>query len=140
MRKIILGALLFFTGVSFNLSAQNKYTISGYIKDVKTGEQLIGASLVIKEIPATGVNTNAYGFYSITIPEGKYTVMAQFTGYKTKADTIILDKNKKLDFSLSDAVAELNEVIVTDEKKDQNITATQMGVDKLDIKQIQNTN
>jgi len=138
MRKIILGALLFFTGVSFNLSAQNKYTISGYIKDVKTGEQLIGASLVIKEIPATGVNTNAYGFYSITIPEGKYTVMAQFTGYKTKADTIILDKNKKLDFSLSDAVAELNEVIVTDEKKDQNITATQMGVDKLDIKQIQN--
>ncbi|HXD94775.1 MAG TPA: TonB-dependent receptor [Bacteroidia bacterium] len=137
MRKIILSALFFLIGVGFNLSAQNKYTISGYIKDVKTGEQLIGAAIVIKEIPATGVSTNSYGFYSITIPEGKYTVMAQFTGYKTKADTIILDKNTKLDFAISDAVAELNEVIVTDEKKDQNITATQMGVDKLDIKQIQ---
>ena len=136
MRKIILGALFFLVNMGF-LSAQNKYTISGYIKDVKTGEQLIGASVVIKEIPATGVNTNAYGFYSITIPEGKYTVMAQFTGYKTQADTIILNANQKINFALSDAVAELNEVVVTDEKKDQNITATQMGVDKLDIKQIQ---
>ena len=137
MRKIILGTLFFFVVIGFKVSAQNKYTISGYIKDVKTGEQLIGSSIVIKEIPATGVNTNAYGFYSITIPEGKYTVTAQLTGYQMQADTIILNKNMKLDFALSDAVAELNAVIVTDEKKDQNITNTQMGVDKLDIKQIQ---
>ncbi|MFI5140939.1 MAG: carboxypeptidase-like regulatory domain-containing protein [Bacteroidia bacterium] len=137
MRKIILGALFFLLVIGFKVSAQNKYTISGYIKDVKTGEQIIGASLVIKDMPATGVNTNSYGFYSITIPEGKHILMTQFTSYQTKIDTIILDKNIKLDFALTDAVAELSEVVVTDEKKDQNITSTQMGVDKLDIKQIQ---
>ena len=62
----------------FNFSsffAQTKHTLSGYVKDQKTGEQLIGAALVVKEIPATGATTNAYGFYSITIPEGKYTVV-----------------------------------------------------------------
>jgi hypothetical protein len=137
MRKIVLCTLLLLTGVGFNISAQNKYTISGYIKDIKTGEELIGASVVIKEIAATGVSTNSYGFYSITLPQGKYTVSAQFTGYQMQADTIILNKSIKLDFALSDAVTDLNEVVVTDEKKDQNITSTQMGVDKLDIKQIQ---
>ncbi|HKC69886.1 MAG TPA: carboxypeptidase-like regulatory domain-containing protein, partial [Bacteroidia bacterium] len=137
MYKRILGTLLFFSGISFSISAQNKYTISGYIKDIKTGEQLIGASIIIKDMPATGVNTNSYGFYSITIPEGRHILMAQFTGYQTKIDTIVLDKNTKLDFAITDAAAELTEVVVTDEKKDQNVTATQMGVDKLDIKQIQ---
>ncbi|HEX7414129.1 MAG TPA: TonB-dependent receptor, partial [Bacteroidia bacterium] len=119
--------------------AQNvKYTISGYVKDIKTGEQLIGATLVIKELPATGANTNAYGFYSITIPEGKYTLTAQFTGYQAKAEVIDLHKSIKLDFALSDAETQLNEIVVTDEKKDENVTRTQMGVDKLDIQQIKN--
>ena len=136
MKRLYLLFAIYFLQV-ITVTAQNKYTISGYIKDVKTGEQLIGASLIIKEIAATGVNTNAYGFYSITLPEGKYTVTAQFTGYQSKVDTLFLSKSIRLDLSLSDEVASLNEVVVTDEKKDQNITSTQMGVDKLDIKQIQ---
>ncbi len=124
--------------IDLKTHAQNKYTISGYVKDVKSGEQLIGATLVIKEIPATGANANAYGFYSITLPEGKYTLSAQFTGYQAKAEVIELNKSIKLDFALSDAETQLNEVVVTDEKKDQNITQTQMGMDKLDIQQIKN--
>jgi hypothetical protein len=136
MRKAVLGASFLFIGMGFNLSAQNKYTLSGYVKDVKNGEQLIGATIIIKELPATGANSNAYGFFSITVPEGKYTVTAQFTGYQTITDTIELNKNIKLDFALSDAPAQLNEVVVTDEKKDENVTRTQMGVDKLDIQQL----
>ena len=121
---------------SFCFSQNTKYTISGYAKDVKTGEELIGATLIIKEISATGANTNAYGFYSITIPEGKYTLSAQFTGYQTKVDTIILNKNIKHNFALSDEIAQLGEVVVTNEKKDENITQTQMGMNKLDIQQL----
>jgi hypothetical protein len=136
MQKTVLYALCLLILMGFKLSAQNKYTISGYVKDVKTGEQLIGATLVIKELPATGANTNAYGFYSITIPEGKYTLTAQFTGYQAKAEQIDLNKSLKLDMALSDAETQLGEVVVTNEKKDQNITNTQMGVDKLDVQQI----
>ena len=125
----------------FNFSsffAQTKHTLSGYVKDQKTGEQLIGAALVVKEIPATGATTNAYGFYSITIPEGKYTVVFQFTGYQVVTDTINLNKSIRHDVSLNEGMAQLNEVLVTAEKKDQNITNTQMGVDKLDVQQIKN--
>ena len=138
MQKTVLCTLCLFILSIFNLSAQNKYTISGYVKDVKTGEQLIGATLVITELPATGANTNAYGFYSITLPEGKYTLTAQFTGYQVQEEKIDLNKSLKLDVALSDAETQLNEVVVTDEKKDQNITNTQMGVDKLDVQQIKN--
>jgi hypothetical protein len=117
---------------------KTKYTISGYAKDAKTGEELIGATIVIKELVATGVSTNAYGFYSITIPEGNYTVSSQFLGYDTKAVSVVLTQNTKLDFILSEAQHNLDEVVVTEEKKNDNITKNQMGAEKLDIQQIKN--
>ncbi|MCK4699766.1 MAG: carboxypeptidase-like regulatory domain-containing protein [Bacteroidales bacterium] len=60
--------------ICFNIAfVQQKHTISGYIKDAYTGEELIEASVFIKELKTGGI-TNVYGFYSITIPEGKYTL------------------------------------------------------------------
>lgn len=116
--------------------AQTKFTISGYVKDVKTGEELIGAAVIIKELSGTGASANAYGFYSITIPEGNYTVTAQFIGYEPKSVTIDLNQNTKQDFILNEKVNQLGEVVVTAEKKDENITKTQMGVEKIDMKTI----
>ncbi|HYG41231.1 MAG TPA: TonB-dependent receptor [Cytophagales bacterium] len=118
--------------------AQNKYTLSGAVRDGKTGEELIGATIIINEIPATGTSTNAYGFYSITVPEGSYTVTAQFLGYQAKTVSVALDQNRKIDFVLSEQANELEEVVVTSQRKDENITRIQMGVEKLDIKEIQN--
>ena len=60
--------------ICFNVAfAQQKHTISGHIKDAETGEELIGATIFINELK-TGGTTNVYGFYSLTIPEGKYTL------------------------------------------------------------------
>ncbi len=115
-----------------------KFTISGYVKDAKTGEEIIGANVSIKELAATGVNTNAYGFYSITIPAGKYTVQAQYIGYSIHLDTIDLKQNTKIDFLLTEKINQLNEIVVTSERKDENVTSIQMGVNKLDIQQIKN--
>jgi len=129
-------SFVFIIASAQNSAAQNKYTISGNMKDAKSGEELIGATITIKELPGTGTAANAYGFYSLTLPEGKYTVIAQFIGYQQKTQVIDLNKSMKIDFSLSDAGTELNEVIVSSEKKDDNITNTQMGMDKLDIQQI----
>jgi hypothetical protein len=93
---------------------------------------------MIQEMKATGSTANSYGFYSITIPEGNYTVTSQFIGYEPKSVQIILKQNTKLDFILSEKGNELQEVVVTGQKKDENITKTQMGVEKLDIQQIKN--
>lgn len=117
--------------------AQNKYTISGTVTDAKSGEELIGAAVTIEELPGKGGVTNAYGFYSITLPEGSYTIVAQYIGYDAKKEKVELNQSIKLDFDMGEASTELEQVVVTAEKKDQNITDIQMGVDKLDVREIQ---
>lgn len=117
--------------------SQNKYTISGYVKDAKTGEELIGATVIVKELIATGASANSYGFYSITLPEGKYTIIAQSIGYKPMPFTVDLKSSLKQDFILSETSKELEEVVITAEKKDENITKTQMGVEKINMKTIE---
>jgi hypothetical protein len=140
MIRIIKRILILFVICLFTVSAsaQKKFTISGYIKDSKTGEELIGATIIIKEIPATGTSTNAYGFYSITIPEGKYTVTTQYLGYEPKSAEVSLTQSIKQDFTLDEKISTLTGVVVTGERKDENITNTQMGVDKINIKEIEN--
>lgn len=134
----LLFTALFIIVHCLNISAQSKYTISGYVKDGKTGEELIGANVIIKEIPATGASANAYGFYSITIPEGDYTITAQYIGYDPKSVHISLKQNAKQDFTLGENDTQIREVIIAAEKKDENITKTLMGVEKIDLKEIKN--
>ncbi|MCA1758475.1 MAG: TonB-dependent receptor, partial [Bacteroidales bacterium] len=130
--------LTIFCSLSFSTSAQIKYvTLSGYVKDEKTGEELISATVFIKELQTTGTITNAYGFYSLTIPEGNYTITAQFLGYQPKSVTIDLSQNTKFNFTLSEKVSELEEVVISAERQDDNITQTQMGVEKIDAKTIE---
>lgn len=135
--KFLFSFLLFIFCAGLSI-AQNNYTISGYVKDGKTGEELIGAVVVIKEIPATGVSTNAYGFYSITIPEGNYTVSVQYLGYELSSQQISLKQNTKQNIILKEKSKDLDEVVVVEERKNENITSTQMGVEKLDMKEIKN--
>lgn len=119
------------------MSAQDKHTISGFIRDSLTGEELIGASILIKDSKGIGASTNAYGFYSLSMPGGNYTILIQYIGYKTKTHLVNLNQNTKFDFTLSEATNELAEVEITSEKKDANITDTKMGVDKINIKDIE---
>lgn len=136
MQKIFI--LIAFLSLTFNVFSQNKYTISGYVKVGKTGEELIGASIVVKELSGIGAHTNSYGFFSLTIPEGNYTITAQFIGYDPINTQVNLTKNQKLNFTLSEKNTELKEVIVSDLKKNDNITKPLMGVEKVNIKEIQN--
>lgn len=136
---VVLLTIIFSTMLNLSTDAQtiNKYTISGSVRDSATGEELIGAAVFIKEIPGTGASTNAYGFYSITIPEGNYTVATQYIGYKQKSVKVELKQNIKLDFIFADNTEHLEEVVITTEKKDGNIRNTQMGVEKIDMKEIE---
>jgi hypothetical protein len=129
--------LYLFVAPAQTASTRNKYTLNGYVKDSHTGEALIGATITMKELPSTGIVSNAYGFFSLTVAEGTYTVTVFFIGYKAQSQQVVLDTNQKIVFNLSEKALEQEEVVITGEKKDENITATRMGIDKLDVKGIQ---
>jgi len=131
MKQLIV--CLFFGLFFQNLSnAQQNFTISGNIKDAETGEDLIGATVEIKEL-ITGTSANVYGFYSITVPKGKYQVIIRFLGYKDESLTIDLNKNLDIDFSLKPAVAELNEVVISASNDVSEIQENKGSVSKLNI-------
>jgi len=93
--------------------AQQKFTLSGFVKDAKTGENLIGATITIKELQGKGAGTNAYGFYSITLPAGRYQVTTQFIGFTPQIEQINLNKPVKQNFALTELVSTLDEVVVS---------------------------
>lgn len=129
--RIIL-FLLLITGLGIN--AQN-FTLSGYIKDAKNGEVLIGAS-VYKKGSTVGANTNVYGFYSLTLPAGTHEISYTYIGYTTISREIELTKNLTLSIELTEESKQLQEVTVSAEAEDQNVKSMEMSVSKLDIKTI----
>jgi len=133
MNKIIALLLVIIT---LNANAQEKHTISGYIKDAKNGEALIGVT-VYKKNSQIGTSSNAYGFYSLTMPKGNDTVVFSFVGYKTVIKVIELNVNQTLSIEMGEEGKELEEVVVSSEREDKNVKSMEMSVAKLDIKQIQ---
>lgn len=119
----------------FLLFAQQKFTISGFVKDATNGEALIGATVLVKEL-GSGNITNVYGFYSITIPSGEYVIEYSYVGFKTQNQKIELNQNQRIDIELGFEDKLLDEVVITAEAADQNVTSAEMSVAKLDISTI----
>jgi hypothetical protein len=124
--------------VSFTsvMLAQEKYTISGSVKDKTTGEELIGASIRVVELPNVGIRTNEYGFYSLTLPKGKYVIKATYIGFEEMIQTINLDKNQKINWELSKKGREIKEVKILAKKANENLTQTTMGMEKINMTEI----
>ncbi len=118
------------------LFSQNKYTLSGYARDASNGEELIGVNVYVKELKA-GASTNLYGYYSITLPAGSYQVEYQYIGFETVIKSIDLTKDMSVSVELSESQTQLQEVEVTSERIDKNVTSVEMSVAKLDVKEIQ---
>ena len=135
MKYFILLALIL---LGFQLSAQ-KYTISGSIRDSSNGEDLYGAVIMVKELSNVGTNTNAYGFYSLTLDSGSYTIVYRSTGYKAQEFKIELTSNieKSIELSFPSNVQQIEQVNVSAEKENDNITSSGMNVTRFDPKSIE---
>jgi hypothetical protein len=133
--KIVL--LIFFTPLSITGILGQNFTISGTLKDATNGEDLIGASVVLKDKPSTGASTNTYGFYSLTLPTGDYVLKIQYIGYALIELKLKLDKDIKLDKELSPEASMLAEVVIKSEKENKNISKNEMSVVKLDPRDIE---
>ncbi|RZK37767.1 MAG: TonB-dependent receptor [Hymenobacter sp.] len=117
-------------------AAQTRVTLSGTVQDATSGENLTGATVRVRELPGVGTGANAYGFYTLTVPAGTYTLEASFVGYGTQTRPLTVSASQRLDFKLKPGGSELNEVVVTGRSADAAISKAQMGVEQLDLKQI----
>lgn len=131
-KKLTL-SILFIFSLSF-LYAQ-RYTISGYVKSAITGETLIGANVYNTANPVEGTTSNAYGFYSLTLPEGAYQLTYSYLGYTDQVVDIQLVANEKRTIELSEGVT-IEAVVVTAEESDKNVESTKMGVVQLPVENI----
>ena len=118
------------------LTAQENLTLSGYVRDAANGETLIGATIYLSEI-GKGATTNVYGFYSLSVPTGNYSLEASYLGFDKLKMTINLDKTQKLDLELIEESAAIEEIVVVAEKEDQNVSNTEISTQKLGIATIQ---
>ena len=132
MGFVLRGSLykFLFTAVAIfllhSVFAQNKFTISGYAKDSLTGETLIGATLQITG-KGKGVNSNAYGFYSITLDEAVYEITCSFVGYRSQQIALKLNASQTFNFLLTPRTTASEEVIVYAKRRDENVKNAQMG-------------
>lgn len=114
-----------------------KYSISGTIKDGSSGEDLTGAMVRVKELTNTGAISNVYGFYSMTLPKGTYTLIYSYVGFEQKQRKIVLDKNISLNVELKPGAQQLSTVEIVGEKPDANVTSSEMSITKVSIKEVE---
>ncbi len=142
MRKIALMyqplrlfVIAFFFLSSIRLFSQQRFTVSGTITEASSNETLIGVTLLVPEIN-TGVTTNDYGFYSLTLPEGEYQIRLSYLGYQEIVQTISLTEDLRINFEMFEEVEQLDEVVVTEDVEKVNIRKPQMSVNTLSVQTI----
>ena len=125
---------VFMLSITVALS-QDKVTLNGYVKDADNGEELIGVTVYIPELKA-GAVTNAYGFYSITVPKGTYEIQYSYLGYKFQSIKKELSGNTAYNVELRTEATVIEEIVVTDKPINENVVSMQMSKNTLDLNQV----
>ncbi|MES2828669.1 MAG: TonB-dependent receptor [Bacteroidota bacterium] len=140
----ILSKILFGTGLSFTLVGNDiviapkkpaTWTINGRVRDLANGEELIGATVQIPEL-RSGIVTNQYGFYSISVPEGNYKIVVSNSGYTVQEISVHLNQDIQQEIELSPQNHNLQEVVINR----SNVTPNPilMNEQNFSIKQLNN--
>ncbi len=133
--KKLLVAAAFLGFIFSSASAQEKFTISGYIRDSLSRETLIGASLQTKN-PVKGISTNQYGYFSITLPKGQYVFFLSYIGYVPLEVELDLNQDLVRDFYLLSKSSLSQEIVVSSKRRDLNVKSAQMGQIDLSINKV----
>ncbi len=141
MSRYVVALVFFVTGIqvsgqnSLSPNKGNRYSINGYVKDSLTGETIIGATVAVKGQP-TGVQSNQYGFYSLTLDEGVYSITVSHISYEGKSAEISLHSNQSYNFEVIPKSSSIEEVVVYTKRRDGNVKNAQMGKMDLSMNQI----
>jgi len=109
-----------------------KATLAGHVRDLKSGEPVVGAT-IYSDSPAVGTSTDQFGYYSLTLPAGRYDLKIRGIGIKNTRRQVVLGADGKLEIEVEEDITPLKEVVIEAEK-DKNVSGMQMGLEKLDIK------
>src|SRR5260221_8569078 len=137
--KYLLAIIFLLSPAILLAQTKNHFSISGTIKDKATGETLPGATVSFLQLSGVGVSANSYGFYSVSIPEGSYTLVATYMGYRTDTLHIDLKGNLQHNINLESASGQLKEVKISgSSSRGGNVLTAPPGVQKLSINDIKN--
>jgi ferric enterobactin receptor len=111
------------------------YSATGYVKDAKTGKPIQGVNIVVLDV-SKGYITAKDGFYIVQLPPGNYILRFSHVGYRSRQDTISLQKTLFREITMEDDSKDLEEVVVTSEAPDRNVRKIEIGVSQLSIRSI----
>lgn len=131
-QKAIIENKLYEIGDKSIINAPNVVTIAGYIRDAKTGEPVVGASVFIDK-PRIGVSTDQYGYFSLALPKGRHILNIQSIGMKDTRRQIVVYSDGKMNVDMLGTIMTLKNVTISAQKIN-NVKGTQMGLQKIDIK------
>lgn len=125
---------ILFLFIPIGMFSQEKITFSGIVTSIENGETILNARISIPEL-STGVMTNNYGFFSISLPKGNYRVEVSAFGTQKEISTIEFNKNTSINFELKPIAKEFEEVVVS-AKQEENVKSTNMGQIELQMDEI----
>ncbi len=138
LNYLIKNSLLCLIILMFNTAyGQEKVTLSGYIKDSNSGENLIAAVIRIPELNLSTYSNN-YGFYSVSVPPGTYEIQISFVGYSNLVDSVQVNADLRKDFEITSKSSVIEEIVVTGKKEDDHVTSAQMGNMKFTMEELKN--
>ena len=117
--------------------AQDSYIVNGIVTDSLSGESLIGVTVKFSNRTQNGTSTNAYGFFSYKLTSGVYTMTVSYIGYRTIVSTITVESDKRMNLTLVPENS-IGEIVVTAEKRNDNLLGPQMGLTKINLSEIRN--
>jgi len=125
---------LYEIGIKTNVIKEGNATLSGYVRDLKTGESIVGATIFLTDAKI-GVATDQFGYYTIKLPRGRHTFTIHGIGMRDTKRQIILYTDGRLNIEMQEQVFSLKEVKISADKV-ANVRSTEMGVNRLDIRSI----
>lgn len=131
------GTNILLTRKETNTGTPTKFSLHGSIRSAKTGETIIGATVSIIGGSAATIS-NEYGFYSLTLPGGNYTVQFSAIGLHTRQEAVDLTKDTQLSLSLEEDSMELAGVTVTASATTTNRRSPQMSMERINVQSVRN--
>jgi hypothetical protein len=116
------------------LSFAQAFTISGRITDGSNGETLLGATVIVKG--GGGAITNEYGFYSLSLEKGTYTITYKYLGFNDLVKTINLTESKTINVELTSSSNELKTAVVSAKAIERKVENKQISVVKMETAKI----
>lgn len=121
-------------GIKTNTIKPGNSILTGYIRDIKSGEAVVGASIYVAATK-TGVATDQFGYFTISLPRGRHILNIRGLGMRDTRRQIILYADGKLTIEMTEQVNSLKEVKISADKV-ANVRGVEMGITRVDVKTI----